>query len=121
MSDATAPAPPIPATPAPPPVDICNLDEAGYQALYKGRIEPVFQANEADRVAAIQTLKSRGLIGGVAALIVSVIVWQIASGSLMAGAIALLFAGLLAYAWAAARKRASRNCWPRLRPAGHAK
>ncbi|MFZ2030316.1 MAG: DUF3137 domain-containing protein [Vitreimonas sp.] len=101
MSDATAPATPVPAATAPPPVDICNLDEAGYQALYKTRIEPVFQANEADRVTAIQTLKSRGVSGGVIALIVAVIVWQIASGSFMAGAVALLFAGLLAYAWAA--------------------
>lgn len=101
MSDATVQPAPASTAPAPPPVDICNLDEAGYQALYKSRIEPVFQANEADRVAAIQTLKSRGMIGGVVALIIAVIVWQIASGSLMAGAIALLFAGLLAYAWAA--------------------
>jgi len=102
MGDATAPAAPASTAPAPPPIDICNLDEAEYQALYKTRIEPVFQANEADRLAAIQTLKSRGVIGGVAALIVAVVVWQIASGSFMAGAIALLFAGLLAYAWAAA-------------------
>ena len=101
MSDATAPAAPASTAPAPPPVDICNLYETGYQALYRSRIEPVFQANEADRVAAIQTLKSRGMIGGVVALIIAVIVWQIASGSIMAGAIALLFAGLLAYAWAA--------------------
>src|SRR5690242_9130929 len=101
MSDATAPAAPASTAPAPAPVDICNLDEAGYQALYKSRIEPVFQANEADRVAAIQTLKSRGVIGGVVALIIAVVVWQIASGSFMAGGIALLFAGLLAYAWAA--------------------
>ena len=94
MSDVTAP--------AAPPVDICNLDEAGYQALYKSRIEPVFQANENDRLTAVQTLKSRGLIGAGVALVVTVIVWQLANGSFGPAFVALIITGLIAYAWASA-------------------
>jgi uncharacterized protein DUF3137 len=87
---------------ASPPVDICNLDEAGYQTLYKSRIEPVFQANENDRLAAVRTLKSRGVIGAAASLTISVIVWLFAQGSFGPTIAALIISGVIAYAWAAA-------------------
>src|SRR5262249_23720984 len=77
--------------------------------LYKSRIEPVFQANENDRLAAVQTLKSRGLLGGAIALIITLIVWQLASGSLGAAFVALIVTGLIAYAWASAPLNAVRK------------
>lgn len=91
---------------ASPPIDICNLDEAGYQALYESRIEPVFQANENDRLAAVRTLKSRGLIGAALALTLAVIVWRIAQGSSGPAFAALIISGLIAYAWATAPLKA---------------
>ena len=97
MSETSAPA-----APSPPPVDICNLDEAGYLALYKGRIEPVFQANENDRLAAVQTLKSRAAIGAGVALVVTLVVWRLASGSAGPAFAALIICGVIAYAWASA-------------------
>ncbi len=102
MSDAVGQPGPAPTASPSPPVDICNLDEAGYQSLYKSRIEPVFQANENDRLAGVSTLKSRGLIGAIAALAIALIVWQISGGSAKGAFVALVIAGVLAYAWASA-------------------
>jgi hypothetical protein len=86
--------------PASPPLDICNLDEAGYQALYKSRIEPVFLANENDRLAAVQTLKSRSLVGAVAAIVIAAIVWSLSNQTWVGAGIALLIVGVIAYVWA---------------------
>ncbi|ANP47742.1 DUF3137 domain-containing protein [Candidatus Viadribacter manganicus] len=45
-------------------IDLGRLDDAGFQQLYKDRIEPCFVANEADRLAAVGQFKQRLLIGG---------------------------------------------------------
>lgn len=50
-------------------VDLAQLDDAGFEQLYKQGIEPCFAANEAGRVAAVATFKRRALFTVAAALI----------------------------------------------------
>jgi len=54
-------------------IDLTKLDQAGFDALYSGRIEPCFAANEADRVAAVATLKRRAWIGAPVVILAAVI------------------------------------------------
>lgn len=43
------------------PLDLAALDEAGFEALYRARIQPCFIANENARVEAVASLKRRAL------------------------------------------------------------
>jgi len=43
-------------------VDLANLDDAKFNALYKQRIEPCFESNEAGRLEAVKQFKSRAWI-----------------------------------------------------------
>ena len=80
-------------------IDLANLDEAGFQALYTERIEPCFRENESDRVAAVASFKRRLLIGGLLAVLV-VIAALSASGEIALFAAIFLGFGLYWYAYA---------------------
>ena len=82
------------------PVDICNLDEAGYQRLYGERIAPVFQANEEARQTAVQVFKTRLGIGAGLSLVAAWFAWAAFNGSISAAFFGLVVAGFAAYAWA---------------------
>lgn len=44
-------------------IDLTTLDEAGFEALYKARIEPLFLGTEAERLATMQVFQQRLWIG----------------------------------------------------------
>lgn len=60
---------------AAPPLDLARLDDATFDRLYKERIEPCFQANEGDRVAAVRTFNTRMAITAVLGVVVAVVSW----------------------------------------------
>jgi hypothetical protein len=51
------------------PVDLSRLDDALFGQLYKDRIEPCFQTNEAGRLAAVADFKRYLMFAGAAALV----------------------------------------------------
>jgi len=75
-------------------IDLGRLDDAGFERLYKERIEPCFAANESDRIAAVGKFKQRLLLGGGVAAAVSLgafLIWRqfdIAAVLLFMGAVA---------------------------------
>ena len=86
-------------TPTSEPIDVVALADAGFDALYAERIEPMFAAREAERESGVRTFQRRAVIGGLIAL-------AIAAGILLAfrhvGAAAFfgLFAAALAFTYA---------------------
>lgn len=60
-------------------IDLGRLDDAGFDRLYKERIEPCFVANEGDRVAAVAQFQRRLMISGGVALALSAggfLIWR---------------------------------------------
>lgn len=81
-------------------VDLANLDDAKFNSLYKQRIEPCFESNEAGRLEAVKQFKSRAwiaagvVLAGGAAAAMFLRDWQVALIIAFFGAI---IGGVIAY------------------------
>ncbi len=89
-------------------INLTTLDEPGFESLYAGRIEPCFAANEADRVAAVATLKRRAWIGAPFALGIAILA-GIGFQQTSWGLAILFFAGFAVGLWAYAPVGAVRE------------
>jgi hypothetical protein len=81
-------------------IDFAYLDDAGFQRLYAARIEPCFIANEAGRVAAVQTFKQRGLVTAgiaIALAVVGFLIWRSVTPALVLGMFGAIGGGIWAY------------------------
>jgi len=82
------------------PLDLTRLDEASFQRLYAERIEPLFQANEAARQAAVAKFQRWALIGGVLTLVAAALAFTLAARPQLGLVIAFMGAvltGIVAY------------------------
>lgn len=81
-------------------IDLANLDDAKFSALYSSRIEPCFAANEAGRLDAVKQFKTRMWIGGGITLALAVGVGAVATdwqAGLVVAFMGAIFAGVIAY------------------------
>lgn len=81
-------------------IDLVHLDDQGFAALYRERIEPLFTAAEADRVAAVQTFRQRISIGAPVAALLAVLTFVFfheGIAALIVGAISGVVAYTVAY------------------------
>ncbi|QGZ94895.1 DUF3137 domain-containing protein [Terricaulis silvestris] len=81
------------------PIDLARLDDALFDRLYKGRIEPCFASNEEGRLGAVKQFKQRLLIGGgivLAIIVLASMFWDLGGGVTL-GLMTAVFAGIVAY------------------------
>lgn len=81
--------------------DIATLADATFPHLYRDRIEPLLRVREDERLAAINTLWRRGLIGAVITISLAILVRTLSGDTdlaLILGALSLVVVGNWAYA-----------------------
>lgn len=82
------------------PLDLTRLDEVSFQRLYAERIEPLFQANEGARRAAVAKFQQWALIGGSLTLVAAALAFVLASKpqlGLVIGLMGAVLTGIVAY------------------------
>jgi hypothetical protein len=82
------------------PLDLTQLDDALFQRLYGERIEPLFRANEAARLAAVAKFQRWAVIGGALTLVAAALALVFASKpqlGLVIGLMGAVLTGILAY------------------------
>jgi hypothetical protein len=80
-------------------IDLAQMDEAGFERLYRERIAPLFESREQDRLDGVKKFRSRLMIAGPAAGAVGIGVGVLAQ-ELMPALIVIGIGGVAAYAFA---------------------
>ncbi len=79
-------------------LDLAHLDSAGFDRLYKDRIEPCFVAHEPERLEAVGTFKKRIVITGPLALVAGAGIGFL-TRDVFFGVIAVAIAGVVAFTY----------------------